>query len=300
MSIADGLIKIMDKEKQVRITIASTTGVVEEAHRRHNTSATASAALGRVLTAALIMGSDYLKAEKDLLTIKIDGNGMCGHIIATVNSRGQVRGLISNPRADVPSSSPGKLAVGELVGKDGFIEVTKDLGLRQPFTGRTELVSGEIAEDLSHYLLTSEQIPSLVSLGVLVAPDLSIKAAGGMIIQALPGADDRLLEKIEKNVMAMGSISHLIDEADSMSELLDRVMEGVEYEVVDNMPVEFRCNCSSERLAGILAGLSVEDIKDLSHRGDEIEICCNFCNQAYYYKVDEILDLKRAKASGDA
>lgn len=298
MIAEDRLIKAIDKNKQVRITIASTTGVVEEAHRRHNTSATASAALGRVLTAALIMGSDYLKAEQDLLTIKVDGNGICGHIIATVNSTGQVRGLISNPQADLPSKYPGKLAVGELVGKDGFLEVVKDLGLKQPFTGRTDLISGEIAEDLSHYLLMSEQIPSLVSLGVLVAADLSIQAAGGLIIQALPGADDLILEVIEKNVMGLGSISHLINEADSLKDLLDKVLEGVEYEVVGDMPVEFRCTCNYERLAGILSSLSEEDIIDLGHSGDEIEICCNFCNEAYHYKVMEILELKRQKALG--
>ncbi len=298
MITEDRILKIIDKNKQVRISIASTTGVVEEAHKRHRTSATASAALGRVLTAALIMGSDYLKAERDVLTIKVDGDGICGHIIATVNSLGQVRGLISNPQADLPSKYPGKLAVGDLVGKNGFLEVIKDLGLKQPFTGRTDLISGEIAEDLSHYLLVSEQIPSLVSLGVLVAPDLSIQAAGGLIIQALPGSDDELLERIENNVVNMGSISHLIGEANSLKELLDKVLQGVEYEIVGDVPVEFHCTCSSERLAAILAGLSEEDIVDLCHQGDEIEICCNFCNEAYRYQVGEILELKRQKASG--
>ena len=166
MIARDYLLKAMDKDKQVRVTIAHTTALVEEARRRHNTSATASAALGRVLTAALIMGSD-LKNEKDALTLRVNGDGIAGPIVASVDSVGHGRAFISNPAADLPSSSPGKLAVGELVGRGGYLEVIKDAGLKQPFVGRVNLVSGEIAEDLSSYFLLSEQIPSLVALGVL-------------------------------------------------------------------------------------------------------------------------------------
>ena len=175
--------------------------LVEEAHRRHNSSATASAALGRTMTAAVMMAND-LKGEDDILTLRINGNGPAGTVLATADSHGGVRGLISKPQADLPSRSPGKLAVGDLVGQDGFVEVIKDMGLKQPFTGRVPLLSGEIAEDLAQYFMMSEQIPSLVSLGVLVGTDLHIEAAGGLIVQALPGADDDVLEKIENNILA--------------------------------------------------------------------------------------------------
>jgi molecular chaperone Hsp33 len=193
----DYLIKAVAQDQQIRLTLSHTTASVQEAHRRHDTSATASAAMGRVLTAAFMMGSD-LKGDRDTLTIRVDGGGMSGPIVATVDSHGNGRALVSNPQADLPSKSPGKLAVGDLVGRDGFVEVIKDLGLKQPFIGTVPLVSGEIGEDIANYFLISEQIPSLVSLGVLVDTDLSIRSAGGLFVQALPGADDTVLEKLEQ------------------------------------------------------------------------------------------------------
>lgn len=290
----DYLLKAVANQKQIRIILASSSGVVEEARKRHITSATASAALGRVMTAALLMASD-LKAAEDLITIKIDGKGPAGSIIATANGQGEVRGYISNPQSDLPSCRPGKLAVGSLVGTDGYLEVSRDMGLKQPFVGRTHLISGEIAEDLAHYFLMSEQIPSLVSLGVLVGTDLSIKASGGIIIQALPGAEDRLLERLEENLAAIGQLSHALQDSDSLEALLGRITEGVDYEEIATQPLIYRCNCSYQRLARVLTSLGEAEISELGDEAGEIEVCCNFCNEKYVFRTGEILGQKSEK-----
>lgn len=290
----DRLIKAVDKEKKIRMVLASTTGVVEEARQRHQTSATASAALGRIMTAALMMGSD-LKDESDLITIKVDGKGPAGSIIATANSRGEVRAFIAHPQADLPSLYPGKLAVGELVGRDGFLEISRDMGLKQPFVGRTPLLSGEIAEDLANYFLSSEQIPSLVSLGVLVGTDLGIQSSGGLIVQALPGAAEELLEIIERNVAAIGPLSHAMNQCQSLDLMLGMVAHGLEYDVVGSLSLQYRCNCSYERLAGILASLSRDEIVEICDEKGAVEVCCNFCNERYVFQGEDILNLKSKK-----
>ena len=294
MITSDYLLKAMDKNKQVRVNIAHTTTLVEEARRRHNTSATASAALGRVLTAALIMGSD-LKNEKDALTLRINGDGIAGPIVASVDSVGHGRAFISNPAADLPSCSPGKLAVGELVGRGGYLEVIKDTGMKQPFVGRVNLVSGEIAEDLSSYFLLSEQIPSLIALGVLVNTDLSIKAAGGLIIQAMPGADDIILEKIENNVLQMDSISTVMFQSKDLESVLEAVMGDIAYEVIANRPLAFKCTCGRERLVAILANLTREEIEETIEQTGKLEVSCNFCGDVYNFTEQEIM-YKKTKA----
>jgi len=287
----DYLIKIVDQGKNIRLYLARTTFLVEEAHHRHGTSATASAALGRTMTAAVMMASD-LKGENDILTLRINGDGPVGVVLATADSQGGVRGLVSNPRADLPSSAPGKLAVGDLVGKDGYLEVIKDLGLKQPFTGRVPLISGEIAEDVAHYYLVSEQIPSLISLGVLVNPDLSVQAAGGIFVQALPEADDTSLEIIEKNILALGSISNLIDKYDDLEDIAQLIMQEVEYKVISGQELSFRCNCSRERLLGVLSGLPNEEMRD-TQSNEDIEVECNFCHENYRYSAQEIEEYKK-------
>ena len=292
--IKDYLLKAIDKEKQVRVTIAHTTGLVEEAHHRHNTSATASAALGRVLTAALIMGSD-LKNEKDVLTLRINGDGIAGPIVASVDSHGNGRAFISNPVADLPSRYPGKLAVGELVGAGGYLEVIKDTGMKQPFIGRVNLVSGEIAEDLSTYFMLSEQIPSLVALGVLVDTDLSIKAAGGLIVQAMPGAEDAILAEIENNILGMGSISDVMVKSQGLEEMLDIIMGNIGYHVIAERDLAFRCTCSRERLGIILSNLPEQELADTIKQEGKLEVSCNFCGEVYQYSLPEVLAHKKQK-----
>jgi len=293
MKKSDYLIKIVDQGNNIRLYMARTTLLADEAHRRHGTSATATAALGRAMTAAVIMASDF-KGADDILTLRINGNGPVGVVLATADSRGGVRGLVSNPRADLPSTASGKLDVGELVGNEGYLEVIKDLGLKQPFTGRVPLISGEIAEDVAHYFLVSEQIPSLISLGVLVSPDLSVQAAGGLFVQALPGANEMSLEIIEKNILALGSISSLIDEHDNLEDIAQLIMQGLEYKVIDRLELSFRCNCSRERLLGILSGLPEEEKSEPQDNG-EIEVECNFCHENYRFTPQEIECIKNSK-----
>ncbi len=290
MAERDRQIKVIDQDKNIRLFLARTTNLVEEARQRHNTSATAAAALGRVMTAAVMMARD-LKGLEDSLTIRVKGNGPAGTIIATADTCGGVRGFITNPTADLPETAFGKLAVGELVGTQGFLEVVKDLGLKQPFSGHIELVSGEIAEDLAHYFLVSEQVPALVSLGVLVAPNLNVQAAGGLIVQAMPGARDEILKIIEDNILRSGTISSLMDSYDSLEEIVPMIMEGVDYEIIENNYLQFQCKCNRDKLLGVLRGLSSEERRDMQ-QDEEIEVVCNFCQQRYHYKPDELEDQK--------
>lgn len=289
----DLLIRIIDKEKQFRLFIASTTNLVNEGCRRHKCSATAAAALGRVLTATVMMAAD-LKDENDSLTLKINGSGPAGTILATGNNIGEVRGFISEPQADLPSKYPGKLAVGDLIGTDGYLEVVRDMGMEQPFTGRVKLISGEIAEDLAHYFLQSEQIPSLVALGVLVDVDLTIKSAGGIFVQALPGADDNVLAKIETNIQSLGSISHLMAEK-NIQQIIPEIMEGIEYEVLERKPLSYRCKCNRERLVNIMAGISMEELESISKEQDQVEVICNYCQEVYNLDINEIMHIKAEK-----
>lgn len=286
MTEGDRQIKIVDRGKNVRLFLARTSALVEEAHQRHETSATATAALGRVMTAAVMMASE-LKGPEDSLTLKINGNGPAGTILATADPWGGVRGFIADPYADLPEYSPGKLAVGDLVGTNGYLEVVKDLGLKQPFTGRVELVSGEIAEDIAQYYLTSEQVPALVSLGVLVAPDLSVKAAGGLIVQAMPDADDEILKIIEENILSLGTISNLMDTYTSLEAIAPLILQGIEYEIIEEIDFKFHCKCSRDRLLGVLQGLSPAERVELQ-QDTKIEVVCNFCRQRYLYDREEL------------
>ncbi|HPF21021.1 MAG TPA: Hsp33 family molecular chaperone HslO [Syntrophomonas sp.] len=294
MQNQDYLIKLIDAGQNVRVWLARTNRLVEEAHIRHQTSATATAALGRVLTAAVMMGSD-LKSDQDLISLRFNGNGPAGTIIATADGNGHVKGLIGNPQADLPSRSPGKLAVGDLVGAEGYLEVRKDLGLKQPFEGKVPLVSGEIAEDLAQYFMQSEQIPALVSLGVLVGADLRVLAAGGLIVQALPNAEDAVLEILENNILSLGQISQLVLENETLEDIAASIMQGIEYTIIARMNLAFACNCSRERLAIILAGLNEEEIREAAENNKDIEAVCNFCRTTYTFSPDEIKALKSEK-----
>jgi molecular chaperone Hsp33 len=294
MQNRDYLLKLIDSGQNIRVWLARSTNLVEEARTRHQASATATAALGRALTAAVMMGSD-LKNDNDLLSLRFNGDGPAGTIIATAGRTGHVKGLIGNPQADLPSRSLGKLAVGELVGREGYLEVIKDMGLKQPFEGRVPLVSGEIAEDLAQYFMQSEQIPALVSLGVLVDTDLHVLAAGGLIVQALPEADDTVLERLENNILSLGQISQLILHHETLEEIAATIMEGIGYSIIDEMNLDFRCNCSRERLGIILAGLNEEELREAEENNKDIEAVCNFCKTVYSFSPEEIKALKSEK-----
>jgi molecular chaperone Hsp33 len=288
----DYMIKAMDKSNGIKVVLASTTRLAEYAHQRHHTSATASAALGRVLTAALIMTHD-LKDPADVVSVRFNGDGPAGMIIATATGLGTVRGYISEPQADLPATPQGKLNVGGLVGTEGYVEVLKDIGLKQPFTGRVPLVSGEIAEDLVQYYMHSEQVPTLLALGVLVDVDLTVKTAGGLMVQALPGADQDLVARIEQQVLQLGNISSALQEAESLEELLRKIMGEIENHIIGKQELNFCCTCSRERLAVILSSYSKEEIERLCDEEGIMEVTCNFCNEQYHYTPEQIMAAKK-------
>lgn len=292
MITTDYMLKALDASGGVKIVLAASTRLVEYARQRHNTSATASAALGRVLTAALLMTHDF-KASSDVVSIRFTGDGPAGVIIATATGAGTVRGYVSNPQADLPATPSGKLDVGGLVGREGYVEVVKDIGLKQPFSGRVPLVSGEIAEDLVNYYMYSEQIPTLLALGVLVDVDLSVKSAGGLMVQALPGADEEVIAQIESQVLAGGNISSSLLEVDSLETLLQRIMGELDYQIIGKQHLEFCCTCNRERLQVILSSYSREEIEGLCDDNGIVEVTCNFCNEQYHYTPEQIIKAKK-------
>lgn len=219
--------------------------------------------------------------------------GPAGMIIATATGLGTVRGYISEPQADLPATPQGKLNVGGLVGTEGYVEVLKDIGLKQPFTGRVPLVSGEIAEDLVQYYMHSEQVPTLLALGVLVDVDLTVKTAGGLMVQALPGADQDLVARIEQQVLQLGNISSALQEAESLEELLRKIMGEIENHIIGKQELNFCCTCSRERLAVILSSYSKEEIERLCDEEGIMEVTCNFCNEQYHYTPEQIMAAKK-------
>lgn len=283
----DYLIKGMDKTGSIRILVASTTHMVEKARATHNTSATASAALGRTLTAATIMGS-MMKNEEDILTLKISGNGPAGTIFVVAKNKGKVKGEIENPSADLPSREDGKLDVGNLVGKDGNLTVIMDLGLKEPYVGSSNLITGEIAEDLANYFYQSEQIPSVVSLGVLVDRDISIKAAGGYIIQLLPGVSEEDIVKIENSLKDTRPISTMIDHGLSPEEIMNEVLKDFQMEVLDKIEIAYECDCSRLKIESVLKSLGKEEIKNIIDEDGKAEITCHFCNSKYEFNKEEL------------
>jgi len=284
------MIRAMDKNRRVRVLLARTTELAEEARRRQDSTPTSTAALGRVLTGAVMMGLD-LKGEESL-TLRVDGGGPAKVILAVAESDGSVRGYIGNPEVDLPEKRPGKLDVGGAVGIDGFLEVVRDMRIGMPFTGRVPLVSGEIAEDLAYYFTMSEQIPSLVSLGVLIERDRTVKAAGGLIIQAMPGVEDDLLARIEGNVFSADPISDLINNY-NLPTILNLVFGETSYDVIDEKKVSFRCRCNLKKVLSVVSALEEEDINKALEDQGRLEVCCNFCSEIYCFTDKEVRLLRQ-------
>jgi len=279
----DYLVKAYAFGGTVRIYAASTTNLVEKARKIHDTYPAASAALGRVLTASLIMGAMY--KENQTLTVRIDGGGPTGKIIAHVNSKGIVKGLIENPHVHI--SNKDKLAVGMVVGNNGFIHVTKDLKIRDVFTSSAELQTGEIADDFTYYFAKSEQIPSSVGLGVLVNENNEVFASGGFILQTMPGVKEETISKIEEQISKMKPISELIEQGNKPEDIINLITEG-DHEFVDEMPLFYQCDCSKERFYNGLATLDKKEIKSLIDENQPIEIVCEFCKTEYTFSIDEM------------
>ena len=286
----DYIIRGIDEKETIRFFVASTTNLVEKARKIHNTSPTATAALGRVLTAAAMIGIT-LKNEKDTLTIRIQGDGPIGNIVCVANSKGEVKGYADYPQADVPSRADGKLDVGRLVGKNGHIVVIRDLGLKEPFAGYSNLVTGEIAEDLVNYFYHSEQQPSAISLGVLVDRDISVRAAGGFMIQLLPGVSEEDIEKIEGILKNIKPMSTLIDEGLTPEEILKEIFGEFKVKLLSKIPVEYKCNCSVEKIESALISLGNKELKNIIEEDGKAEVVCHFCNTKYRFSKDDLIKL---------
>ncbi|MGI6224755.1 MAG: Hsp33 family molecular chaperone HslO [Peptococcales bacterium] len=282
----DSLVRATALNNTIRVSAAVTTKLTNEASIRHLTSPVATAALGRVMNSALLL-TWGLKGEGDTITVRVFGDGPLGGIIADANIRGEVRGYVQNPEIQLPLKSKGKLDVGGAVGQ-GTLYITKDIGLKEPYTGSIPLVSGEIGEDIASYLAQSEQIPSLVSLGVLVKPDCFVEASGGIIIQALPNTPEEVLEKIEANTENLLPISTLIKEGKGPKEIIEMYLKGIDVDYLEEKPVNFKCKCSIERAKGILISLGKEELTDILNKEGKSEIICHFCNDIYTFNKDEL------------
>lgn len=286
----DYLIRAIDKSGRIRLFVANTTNLVEEARRIHNTSPTATAAIGRSLTVAAMMGA-MMKNENDKLTLKIAGNGPVGKIFVVANNKGHVKADIDYPMADVPSKANGKLDVGRLVGNDGTITVIMDLGLKEPYVGQSSLVSGEIAEDIANFYMVSEQSPSAVSLGVLVDRDISCIAAGGYIIQLLPGVSDDDITKIEEALANIDPVSALINKGLTPEQIMDQLLGQFDMEVLGNLDLEYRCDCSRDKIEKVIVSLGKKEIEDIIEEDEQAEVVCHFCATKYQFDKDELSKL---------
>lgn len=289
--MSDYIIRATAANSQIRAFAAVTTETVETARKAHNTSPVATAALGRLLTGGAMMGV-MMKGEKDILTLQIHAGGPLQGITVTADSRGRVKGYVGNPNVCIPANSKGKLDVAGAVGV-GFMNVIKDMGLKEPYLGQVALQTSEIAEDLTYYFATSEQVPSAVGLGVLMNKDNTVRQAGGFIVQLMPFADEAVISKLEENVGKINSVTNLLEEGHTAESLLEAVLEGFDIEINDRVPTEFYCNCSKERVEKALVSIGRKDLNELILEGKEVEMNCHFCNTNYTFSVEELKEILR-------
>ena len=286
------LVRCITSDGAIMATAVDSTDIVAEAERIHCTSAVVTAALGRLLTAASMMGN-MLKSEGNSLTLRLSGNGPAGSVIAVSDWEGNVRGYAMNPVVELPLNAKGKLDVAGAVGREGTLFVMKDLGMRDPYNGHVPLVSGEIAEDITAYYAISEQIPTVCALGVLVNPDLTVKVAGGYIIQLLPGADEATIEKLEKSIEGMKSVTQMLDSGITPEEMIKTALKDFEVEVLYTQEVAYKCNCSKERVEKALISIGREDLEKIAQEEESTEVKCHFCDKAYTFKSAELLKLAK-------
>ena len=287
----DYIIRATAANDQIRAFATVTTEMVETAREHHNTSPVATAALGRLLTAGAMMGS-MMKGEKDVLTLQIKAGGPLQGITVTADSQGNVKGYVGNPDVCIPANSKGKLDVAGAVGP-GFLTVIKDMGLKEPYSGQVMLQTCEIAEDLTYYFATSEQVPSAVGLGVLMNKNNTVRQAGGFIVQLMPFAEEDVISKLEQNVQKINSVTNLLEEGHTPESLLEKVLEGFDVQINEKMDTRFRCNCSKERVAKALISIGRKELNEMIQEGKPIEMNCHFCNTNYNFTVEELKEILR-------
>lgn len=288
--MSDYLIKSICYDGQIRVYTVDATETIAEAQRRHDTWSASSATLGRTMIGSLLLGAT-LKGD-DKLTAKVEGNGPAGHIIADSNGRGEVKGYIANPKVSLPLNEKNKLDVRGAVGTEGTLTITKDLGMKEPFSGQVPLISGELGEDFTYYMANSEQTPSAIGLSVLVNPDETIRTAGGFMIQVMPGATEETLEELDKNIKSIPLISKLMDEGEKPEQILERLVGGGNPRILEKLPVSFVCECSKDRFSQAIAALGNKEIDDMIEEDGGAEAVCHFCGNKYHYSVEDLKQLK--------
>ena len=289
--MSDYIVRAMAANNQIRAFAANTRDMVETARQRHNTSPVATAALGRLLTGGAMMGV-MMKGEKDILTLQIQAGGPINGITVTADSQGNVKGYVGNPDVCIPANSKGKLDVAGAVGV-GFLNVIKDMGLKEPYSGQVILQTSEIAEDLTYYFATSEQVPSAVGLGVLMNRDNIVRQAGGFIVQVMPFAEESTIAKLEENIAKIDSVTNLLEEGHTAESILEHVLDGFDVEVTDTLPAQFYCNCSKQRVERALISVGRKELNDMIQEGKPVELNCHFCNTSYTFTVEELKEILR-------
>lgn len=285
----DYIVRATAANGQVRAFAATTRNTVEKARQAHNTSPIATAALGRLLSAGAMMGS-MMKSEQDLLTIQIKCQGPIEGLTVTADIHGNVKGYVYHPEVMLPPNKEGKLDVGGALGL-GIMNVIKDMGLKEPYVGQTVLQTGEIADDLTYYFATSEQVPSSVGLGVLMEHDNTVKQAGGFIVQLMPFAEEEVIVKLEENLSKITSVTAMLDKGLTAEQILSELLGDLELQITDTMPMQFHCNCCKERVEKALTSIGKKDVQEMIDDGKEIEMNCHFCNKNYTFTVEELKDI---------
>ena len=283
----DYIIRAAADDGCIRAFACITKDTVNEAFLHHKTSPVATAALGRTLSAAAMMGA-MLKGENDTVSIQLTGSGPLGRVMAVSDSSSRVRGYVDNPIVDMPLNSAGKLNVGAAIGTDGFLTVINDIGLKEPYIGKIPLVSGEVGDDLTKYFAISEQVPSAVGLGVLVDTDYSVKTAGGFIVQVMPGATDEDITKLENNLGNVNSVTALLDEGKTPEDILKMLLFGFDYHITDTTDTSYKCNCSRERVEKALISIGREELSKILEEDGETELSCHFCSNKYRFDKEEL------------
>ena len=282
----DYIVRATAADHQLRAFAVTSKDIVEKAREIHNTSPVATAAIGRLLTAASMMGS-MMKGEKDVLTLQIECGGPIGGITVTADSNADVKGYVNNPNVILPPNAQGKLDVSGELGP-GFLNVIKDIGLREPYNGQTHLVSGEIAEDLTYYFATSEQVPSSVGLGVLMDKDNHVLHAGGFIIQVMPDTDDEVIDKLEARLGEVHSVTEMLDKGMTPEDILNYVLEGMDVEILETVPTQYKCDCSFERVSKVIASLGKKELQEMIDDGKPVEVNCQFCGSHYKFDTEQL------------